>query len=366
MHVDGISLDGQIIAAASEGRAHDLARLLDGHPAKLAITGSEWNRPLLHIAAGRGHLDCVEVLLRRGFDVMKRDRFDNATALHWAAQGGHVGVVQRLLEAGADIDGEGDEHEMGVIGWSTCFRDTGETVANLLLERGAKPTIFSAVALDRADQVRQLVAGDRLLVARRMSRYEHHRTPLHLAVLENRPRMVDLLLELGADPSATDARGNTPLHDVTQKTDPAISERLIAAGASPRERNANRFQAATPILNVRNVPASIAYYIDKLGFQLEWDYGSPPTFASVERDAVRIFLCEGGQGAPGTWISIFVQDVDALYQDYQRSGAIIRQAPANFPWGVREMNVQDLDGHRLRMGADATGPSDGVNLNEGP
>ena len=75
-------------------------------------------------------------------------------------------------------------------------------VAEFLLARGAKPTIFSAVALDRADLVRQLVEADRTLVAAKMSRFEQHRTPLHLAVLKNRPQMVALLLELGADPSA--------------------------------------------------------------------------------------------------------------------------------------------------------------------
>ena len=90
----------------------------------------------------------------------------------------------------------------------------------------------------------------------------------------------------------------------------------------------------------------------------------PPTFACVRRDQVSIFLCQGAQGAPGTWISIFVQNVDALYEDYQRRGADIRQAPTNFPWGVREMNVQDLDGHRLRLGSDATGPADEVHLTD--
>ena len=59
-HVDAASLDGQIIAATAEGRAGDLDELLAQHPRKIAITGSDWNRPLLHIAAGKGHLDCVE------------------------------------------------------------------------------------------------------------------------------------------------------------------------------------------------------------------------------------------------------------------------------------------------------------------
>src|SRR6266851_9652258 len=120
--VDARSLDGQIIAAAKEGRARDLDSLLAQHPRKITITGSQWNRPLLHIAAAEGHLDCVNVLLRRGFDIATRDKFDNATALHWAAQFGTVEVVKRLIDAGADVDGEGDEHQIGAIGWATCFK----------------------------------------------------------------------------------------------------------------------------------------------------------------------------------------------------------------------------------------------------
>lgn len=352
-HVDATSIDGQVIAATAEGRAGDLDALLAQYPRKIAITGSDWDRPLLHIAAGKGHLDCVNVLLRRGFDVTTRDKFDNASALHWAAQFGTVAVIERLVDAGADIDGEGDAHEVGVIGWATCFREIRREAADYLLARGAKPTIFSAVALDRADLVRRLVADDpALLRSRKMSRFEHHRTPLHLAVLKNRPAMVRLLLELGADASAKDGRGYTPLNLATAKTSQAIVTALVAAGANPNERNVNRFEHIVPILNVRSVPASIAYYVDKLGFDKKWDWGDPPGFACVGRDQIEIFLCQGGQGAPGTWISIFVQDVDALHEDYRRRGAIIRKPPEDYPWGVREMNVEDLDGHRLRIGGD--------------
>src|SRR5882672_10944487 len=354
--VDALSLDGRIIAAAKEGRAGELDALLAQHPAKIAITGSQWNRPLLHIAAGEGHLDCVNVLLRRGFDIATRDRLDNATALHWAAQYGTVEVIKRLVEAGADIDGEGDAHEVGVIGWATCFRHVRREAADYLLSRGAKPTIFAAVALNRADLVRKLVAGDpTLLRSRKMSRFEHHRTPLHLAVLKNRPEMVKLLLELGADPVAKDSRGYSALGLATAKTNPAIAAMLIAAGADPKERGANHFEHIVPILNVKNVPASIGYYVDKLGFDKKWDWGDPPTFGCVGRDEIELFLCQDGQGAPGTWISIFVKDVDALYEDYKRHGAIIREPPTDYPWGVREMNIEDLDGHRLRIGGDGGG-----------
>lgn len=359
--VDTLSIDGQVIAATSQGRARELDRLLAAHPRKIAITGSQWNRPLLHIAAAERHLDCINVLLRRGFPVGTRDRLDNATALHWAAQFGSLAVVKRLLQAGADIDGEGDLHEVGVIGWATCFKPMQREIAEYLLAQGAKPTIFAAVALGRADLVRKLIAEDpAALRLRKMSRFEHHRTPLHLAVLKNRPAMVRLLLELGADASAKDARGYTPLNLATAKTREAIVAALVAAGANPKERFVNRFEHVVPILNVRNVPASIEYYVDKLGFDRKWDWGSPPTFACVGRDQVEIFLCEGEQGSPGTWMSIFVQDIDALYEDYRRRGAIIREPPTDYPWGVREMNVEDLDGHRLRLGGDGGGPQRGA------
>ena len=57
-------------------------------------------------------------------------------------------------------------------------------------------------------------------------------------------------------------------------------------------------------------------------------------------------------------MSVFTEDVDALHEEYIRSGAIIRLRPTNMPWGTREMNVEDPDGHRLRMGSESTGPAD--------
>jgi ankyrin repeat protein len=354
--VDALGLHGQVITAAVAGDAQTLERLITEDPRKLAITGGPWNRPLLQLAAGGGHLDCVKALLRLGFDIDRRDRLDNATALHWAAYSGHLDVVKHLLAAGADIDGEDDEHELNVIGWATCFREVHTEVAEHLLALGAKPTIFAAVALGRDDLVRALLVDNpTLLRTHKMSRFEKHRSALHLAVLKNRPDMVRLLVELGADASAEDDQGTTPLGLANASTDASISKMLIAAGADPKERAVNRFESAVPILNVRDVTASIAYYVEKLGFEKEWDWGNPPSFGCVFRDQVRIFLCKDGQGSPGTWISIFVQDVDALYEDYKQRGAIIREPPENYPWGLREMNVEDPDGHCLRVGSEGRG-----------
>jgi ankyrin repeat protein len=64
-----------------------------------------------------------------------------------------------------------------------------------------------------------------------MTRNQHRRPPLHHAAAKNRLRMVELLLELGADPQATDATGATALTTASQqRADAAIVSTLLAAG----------------------------------------------------------------------------------------------------------------------------------------
>ena len=120
----------------------------------------------------------------------------------------------------------------------------------------------------------------------------------------------------------------------------------------------HQFECLIPTLNVKNFAVSLDYYLNKLGFAKKWDWRTPPTFGCVMRGKVEIFLCEGAQGQAGMWMSIFVDDVDALHEEYKKSGALVRLAPTNMPWGTREMNVEDPDGHRLRMGSNPTGPPD--------
>ncbi len=94
------------------------------------------------------------------------------------------------------------------------------------------------------------------------------------------------------------------------------------------------FKVATPILNVKNLRESIDYYVQKLGFEKLWDWGDPPDFGCVARGKVEIFLCQGCQGQPGMWMSIFMDDVDALYEEYKKkrrhhSGPTDRLSVAN-------------------------------------
>lgn len=114
------------------------------------------------------------------------------------------------------------------------------------------------------------------------------------------------------------------------------------------------FGGVTPILRVQSLAAAVDYYVNVLGFKI--DFHEPGIIASVSRDRCCIFLIEGDQGNPGSWVWIGVSDVDALYEVYQSKGALIRQPPTNFSWAC-EMQIQDPDGNVLRMGSE---PKDGV------
>ncbi len=110
------------------------------------------------------------------------------------------------------------------------------------------------------------------------------------------------------------------------------------------------FEGVTPILSVRNLEASIDHYVRVLGFALDWQH--PGIFASVSRGRCHVFLCEGDQGHAGTWVWIGVSDAEALFAEYEKSGAKIRQGPTNHTWAL-EIQVEDLDGHVIRFGSDS-------------
>jgi predicted enzyme related to lactoylglutathione lyase len=111
------------------------------------------------------------------------------------------------------------------------------------------------------------------------------------------------------------------------------------------------FENITPILCVNSVRDSIRYYVDVLGFAVDWGDDDPTEMASISRDDKTLMLCQRDQGNPGTWVWIGVQDIEPLYQQYVARGAKFLEPPTNYPWAY-EMKVIDPDGHVLRFGSD--------------
>ena len=110
-----------------------------------------------------------------------------------------------------------------------------------------------------------------------------------------------------------------------------------------------RIENVVPILRVEDLEVSRRYYIQKLGFALDWDYAGK--MISVSRDHKAIMLCERDQGQVGTWPWIGVDDADALFAEFSAKGARIRTPPQNFSWAY-EFTLEDPDGHVLRFGSE--------------
>ena len=125
------------------------------------------------------------------------------------------------------------------------------------------------------------------------------------------------------------------------------------------------FQAAvmhvkslSPILNVSDLEESFAWFA-RFGWTRGFDWKAVPdgplTFGSVCSGACEIFLCRDGQGGrghdgQGAWMSLWVDDVDAVYAACLAAGLDIARPPKNESWNVRELHVRHPDGHMFRVG----------------
>lgn len=227
------SIDEELFESARTGDLARLTSLLDRHPDRIGIRTEPYGQTMLHLAAIAGHLHIVELLIARGADVNARDVGDNTYPMHWAAAAGHLDVVRRLADAGGDVTGQDDDHALEVIGWASawegCDDDAHREVVELLLSRGARHHIFSAIAMNLAEEVRRIVAADPSALSRTLSRNEDFQRPLHFAVRMDKPEMVKLLVELGADPLSTDGSGYTAsMYAKNSDVDRAVIEAIRA------------------------------------------------------------------------------------------------------------------------------------------
>ena len=111
---------------------------------------------------------------------------------------------------------------------------------------------------------------------------------------------------------------------------------------------ATRLERIIPILRVSDLAASLRWYASALGFSADWESGF---MASVSRDRLAIMLWQGGQGHPGGWVWVGVDDIKPLAADLAARGVALLLPPTNFSWAY-ELRVADPDGNVLRFGSD--------------
>jgi ankyrin repeat protein len=373
-------------AACAAGDDRKLNHLLAGDAA-LTRERTADGATGLHLAVG--HPEAVRLLLSRGADPNARDVGDNALPLHFAAGGGVLPSALALLEAGSDVHGVGDVHRLEVIGWATVFDEYRRDMVDLLLAHGARHHVFSAIASGDRDLLQRVVEDDPDAIRRRLSRFEQEQTALHYVVAPpdglvggrfrtgHHYSTLDLLLELGAELEATDAKGRTPLAVAMLRSDHEAMRRLHAAGArtpepvpavSPAALSdlADSVERLTPMLGSGDLEATVAWY-RSLGFKLAASHEDRGRmdWARLRLGQAEIMLTPPPHNRPGTagGVSLWLKTsrLDDLYvllrdRQHERGRALLQRGTTDIPevrftqdlytafYGQREFSIRDPNG----------------------
>jgi hypothetical protein len=120
-----------------------------------------------------------------------------------------------------------------------------------------------------------------------------------------------------------------------------------------------------PVLLVRDIPKSVAYWVERVGFATEGIWGEPPDFAILIRDHTNLMLSR----APANheivpfwrikdklWNAYFwVDDARKLFDELKGRGATIDYGLCDQPYGVLEFGIRDLDDQDIGFGQILTG-----------
>ena len=113
-----------------------------------------------------------------------------------------------------------------------------------------------------------------------------------------------------------------------------------------------KLEPPIPVLRIFDVALAKAFYVDWLGFALDWMHEQAPRaprYLQVSRGAVILHLTEHyGDCSPGAKVFVHIDDVEALHRELSsRPNANMHPGIEDAPWNARVMTVIDPFGNRL-------------------
>ena len=250
------------VAYAANGDAHLVDLFL-----RAGMDPNVWNgrgETAVSRAAGEGHLDVLKTLVRHGAHVddglapavssKRQDVLDFLLTQHptqdavsgslaLAARGRDVRAVRALLGAGANVN----YNKYGTALAEAAFYGAGDVI-ELLLANGADASIADTmstangeIALHYAIRGTDSSSFPLLLRATKNlnARDNDGATPLLVAILHEKPRLVGPLLDRGADPKIPRKDGMTPLMVAALYGVPGVIGPLVSHGADVNARDDN-------------------------------------------------------------------------------------------------------------------------------
>lgn len=112
------------------------------------------------------------------------------------------------------------------------------------------------------------------------------------------------------------------------------------------------FEAPIPILRMFDEAKAREFYVDYLGFKVDWEHrfgDGFPLYMQVSRGDCRLHLSgHHGDCTPGSAVRIGVESADALLEEISEVGyRALRPGVEERPWGMRELQLLDPFGNRI-------------------
>jgi len=200
--------------------------------------------PLLHWAAGAGHMSTVELLASWRAELnMAEPGGEKRAPIHFAAFSGYAAVVTRLvaLRANPAIMDANGLHAVEWAAWQGHLAVVKSLVAARAGAEEAGPAAGRLAANGHVSVMTYLISQLRGGVH---APDNDGTQPLHLAAVAGHGRLVALLLRARADALARDASDATPIHFAAAAGHGSIAAYLIARRAETEVRDARGLRPA--------------------------------------------------------------------------------------------------------------------------
>jgi uncharacterized glyoxalase superfamily protein PhnB len=119
------------------------------------------------------------------------------------------------------------------------------------------------------------------------------------------------------------------------------------------------FFGVSPVFKVSSVEDAVKYYVEKLGFELGFLHGEPPTYGQVnlgklESGYIPITLqfSKSGETKPSEdyhYITVGTK-IHQLFENFKHKGVKIINEIQDYPYGMTEFTILDLNGKKLVFG----------------
>ena len=140
----------------------------------------------------------------------------------------------------------------------------------------------------------------------------------------------------------------------------ARSKKAPAKKKAAAKSDSLNLSSISPSFTVNDLPRSLAWYRDVLGFKVQERYEREGNLVGVGLQAGKTFLMlgqddwqKGRDRKKGEGHRIYcmtTQDVDAIANRIKSAGGTLEREPQDQPWGMRDFSLTDPDGFKITIG----------------